>query len=71
MVSRCLFDVRVFTPIHLVIATQPFHPSIDQCHEQKKREFGDQVLEIEKASFTQFLRPLGVGVSRESTVFYR
>ena len=65
------FDVRVFHPnapsyCNLTI------PSIYRRHEQeKKREYGDHVCEVEKASFTPIVFATTGGMGKEATVFYR
>ena len=65
------FDVRVFHP-----NVPSYHnstiPSIYRRHEQeKKREYGDCVREVEKASFTPLVFETTGGMGREATVFYR
>ena len=50
------------------------HPCISslyQCHElQKKRDYGDNIREVEKVSFTPLVFTSTGGIGREALVFY-
>ena len=65
------FDVRVFHPNAPSYQNSAI-PAIYRCHEQeKKREYGDRVREVEKASFTPLVFATTGGMGKEATVFYR
>ena len=60
------------TPMHLRSYHNSTIPSIYRHHEQeKKREYGDHVREVEKASFTPLVFATTGAMGREATVFYR
>ena len=47
-------------------------PSVYRCHEQqKKREYGDHVREVELASFTPLVFSTTGGMGKETVTFYR
>ena len=65
------FDIRVFHP-----NAQSYHntsiPSVYRRHEQqKKREYGDRVREVELASFTPLVFSTTGGMGKEAVTFYR
>ena len=61
------FDVRVFHPSYRNSAI----PGIYRRHEQEnKRECGDCVREVKKASFTPLVFATTGGMGKEATVFY-
>ena len=65
------FDVRVFHPNAPSYRNSTI-PAVYRCHEQeKKREYGDRVREVEKASFTPLVFATTGGMGKEATVFYR
>ena len=65
------FDVRVFHPNAPSYRNSAI-PAIYRRHEQeKKREYGDRVREVEKASFTPLVFATTGGMGKEATVFYR
>ena len=66
-----IIDVRVFHPNEPSYCN-PHVPSLYRRHEaQKKREYGDRVGEVERASFTPLVFATTGGMGREAIVFYR
>ena len=64
------FDVRVFHP-NAPSYRNSVIPAIYWCHEQeKKREYGDRIREVEKVSFTPLVFATTGGMGKEATVFY-
>ena len=64
------FDVRVFHPNAPSYRGSSIQ-SLDRCHEQeKKREYGDRVQEVEHASFTSLVFATTGGIGKEATIFY-
>ena len=64
------FDVRVFHPNAPSYRNSAI-PAIYRCDEQeKKRECGNHLQEVEKASFTPLVFATTGGMGKEATVFY-
>ena len=65
------FDIRVFHPNAQSYRNTSI-PSVYRRHEQqKKREYGDRVREVELASFTPLVFSTTGGMGKEAVTFYR
>ena len=65
------FDVRVFHPNAPSYRSSSIQSLYRRHEQEKKREYGDRVREIEQASFTPLVFATTGGMGREASIFYR
>ena len=69
--EKTFIDVRVFNPY----AKSNKNISIEKCfkkHEmEKKRAYGQRILEVERATFTPIVFSASGGLGKEATTFYK
>ena len=68
--SRAFFDIRVFNPLAQSYSNQTLKAAHKSNESQKKREYGERVLNVEHGSFTPLVFSCLGGMSVESTHFY-
>ena len=64
------FDVRVFHPNAPSYCGSSIHSLYWRHEQEKKREYGDRVREVEYASFTPLIFATTGGMGKEATIFY-
>ena len=68
--SKAYLDVRVFNPLAETYSTQTLEAAHRRNENEKKREYGERVLNVEHGSFTPLVFTCLGGMSRECTHFY-
>ena len=65
------FDIRVFRPNAQSYRNTSIPSAYRRHEQQKKREYGDRVREVELASFTPLVFSTTGGMGKEAVTFYR
>ena len=68
--SRAFFDVRVFNPLAQSYNSQTLKAAHKTNENQKKREYGERILNVEHGSFTPLVFSCLGGMSVECSHFY-
>ena len=69
--QRAFFDVRVFDPNARRYQNQSLSQAYRANEVEKKRHYGERVLEIEHGSFTPLVFSVHGGMGRECKIFYK
>ena len=69
--ERELFDVRVFNPFARSYANAPLATTYRQHEKAKIREYGQRILEVERASFTPLVIAATGGMAPRARVFFK
>ena len=68
--NRAFCDVRVFNPLAQTYSNQTLQAAHISNENEKKREYGERVLNVEHGSFTPLVFTCFGGMSNECTSFY-